>query len=66
MPRYRVTHIVLCEVACYRTIQAENPQELKAKLESIETYTCDDDSMSVDTEIISDREVISVDIREIK
>jgi hypothetical protein len=66
MPRYKVTHLVLCEVACYRTVQAENLTELHQKLGTIETYTCDNDLMSVDTEIISDQKLIEVDIREIR
>jgi hypothetical protein len=65
MKKYKVTHIVLCEVATYRVIEAENEQDLLDKISKIETYTCSDDNYACDTEICADREVIQTHIMEI-
>jgi hypothetical protein len=65
MPIYKVTHLVLCEVATYRTIEAKDGAELLEKIASIETLTCSDDNFYCDYEIVADREAIEVDIKEI-
>jgi hypothetical protein len=62
MKKYKVEHIVLCEVRTYRIIEAENMNHLLGKVAAIETLT---DGSNCDYEIISDRDAIQIDIKEI-
>jgi len=57
MNLYKVKQIVLCEVATYRTIEANSIEEAMGKVAGIETATAE-----CDYEILSDREVLSVAI----
>jgi hypothetical protein len=63
MKRYKVTHIVLCEVATYRTILAENFDEAMKKVAAIETLTSTGDGG--DYEIMSDLETKQMRITEV-
>lgn len=65
MKTFKVTHIVLCEVATYRTVTAENYTEALAKVAAIETYTATG-VMECDYEIISDRNVLLMEMKEVE
>ena len=58
MKKYKVKQLVLCEVATYRTIEANSMDEAMGKVAGIETATAD-----CDYEITADREVLSVAIK---
>ena len=61
MPKYKVEHLVLCEVSTERWIEAESMDEALVKVAGIETVTC---SGECEYEIVSDRAVLSVSIEE--
>jgi hypothetical protein len=61
MKKYRVKHLVLCEVSTWRVVEAKNYAEALAKVAEIETVTS---AGECDYEIVSDREVIAMSIKE--
>jgi len=63
MKKYKVVHIVFCEVATYRTIVAENFDEAMKKVAAIETLTSTGDGG--DYEILADIETKQVRITEV-
>ena len=63
MKRYKVTHVVMCEVATYRTILAENFDDAMQKVAAIETLTSTFDGG--DYEIMSDLETKQMRITEV-
>lgn len=67
MPKYHVTHTVLCEVNTFRTIEAENHDDLLNKLTTIEimTSTAKDEFYPCDFEIINDVEIKNILIKKI-
>jgi hypothetical protein len=67
MPKYHVTHTVLCEVNTIRTIEAHNHDDLLNKLTTIEimTSTCWDEPYPCDYEIMNDIEIRNVVIKKI-
>jgi hypothetical protein len=67
MPKYHVTHTVLCEVNTTRTIEAENHDDLLNKITTIETMTstCWDEPYPCDFEIMNDIEIKNVVIKKI-
>jgi hypothetical protein len=67
MPKYHVTHTVICEVNATRTIEAQNIDDLLNKLTTIETITSTnwDNPYSCDFEIMNDIEIQNVVIKKI-
>lgn len=63
MKKYRVTHVVVCEVATYRTILAENFDDAMQKVAAIQTLTATGDGG--DYEIMSDIETKQMRITEV-
>lgn len=63
MKKFRVTHVVLCEVNCYRTISAETYEKAMEQLAAIECYS---GASEADFEIVSDIEVKHLTVTEIK
>jgi hypothetical protein len=61
--KYRVRHVVLCEVAAWRTIYADNMDEAMRKVAAIETITATLEG--ADYEIISDLETKSIIVEEV-
>ncbi len=57
--KYKVEHLVLCKVATWRVIEADSIEEAMGKMAAIETVTA---STECDYEIISDVEVLAVNI----
>ena len=64
MKKFTITHIVLCEVATYRTVFAENFDEAMQKAAAIETVTATYNDG--DHEIIADLEIKKLSITEVK
>ena len=58
MKKYKVKQLVLCEVATYRTVEANSIDEAMSNVAKIETATAE-----CSYEIVSDREVLSVAIK---
>jgi len=63
MKKYRVKHLILCEVSTWRVIEAKNYAEALVKVAEIETVTSTAGS-ACDYEIVGDREVIAMSIKE--
>lgn len=61
--KYKVRHVVLCEVAAWRTIYADNMDEAMDKVAKIETITATSDGG--DYEIMSDLETKSIIVEEV-
>lgn len=61
--RYRIRHVVVCEVAAWRTIFADNMDDAMQKMAKIETITSTFDGG--DYEIISDIETRSIKVEEV-
>jgi hypothetical protein len=67
MPKYHVTHTVICAVNTYRTIEAENIDDLLNKLTRIEiiTGTSKDEVYPCDYEILNDIDIKNLAIKKI-
>ena len=61
MKKYRVKHLILCEVSTWRVIEAKNYSEALAKVAEIETVTS---TGECDYEIVGDRDVLAMSIKE--
>lgn len=61
--KYKVRHVVLCEVAAWRTIYADNMDDAIEKVAKIETITATSDGG--DYEIMSDLETKSIIVEEV-
>lgn len=61
MAKYRVEHVVICEVNVWRVIEADNYTEAMGKVSSIQTITST--SEGADYEIITDMEIKEILIR---
>jgi hypothetical protein len=61
--KYRVRHVVVCEVAAWRTIYADNMDDAMEKVAKIETITATSDGG--DYEILSDLETKSIIVEEV-
>lgn len=61
--KYKVRHVVLCEVAAWRTIYADNMDDAMEKVAKIETITATSDGG--DYEIMSDLETKSIKVEEV-
>ena len=61
--KYKVRHVVLCEVAAWRTIYADNMDDAMQKVAKIETITATSDGG--DYEIMSDLETKSIIVEEV-
>lgn len=61
--KYRVRHVMVCEVAAWRTIYADNMDDAMQKVAKIETITSTSDGG--DYEIMSDIETRSIKVEEV-
>ena len=62
MKKFKVKHLVLCEVSVWRTIQAESFEDAMAQVYKIETVTST--STGADYEIVHDVEIKALSIKE--
>lgn len=58
MKKFKVKQLVMCEVATYRTVEAEDMEAAMTMVAGIETVTAD-----CDYEIVRDLDVVSVAIK---
>jgi hypothetical protein len=62
MKKFKVKHLVLCEVSVWRTIQAESFEDAMAQVYKIDTVTST--STGADYEIVHDVEIKALSIKE--
>ena len=61
MKKYRVEHLMICEVSVWRTIEAKTFEDALEKIKSITTVTSTD--TGADYEIVYDMDVKSMRIK---
>lgn len=64
MKKFKVRHVVMCEVHAYRVVEAESMSDALGKLSLIETVTATGGDMPCDYEIVGDHDVMSVSVKE--
>lgn len=62
MKKFKVKHLVLCEVSVWRTIQAESFEDAMAQVYKIDTVTST--TTGADYEIVHDVEIKALSIKE--
>ena len=62
MKQFKVRHVVLCEVQAWSIVNAENIEMALAEVSKITTPTSSGNGYHYDHEIISDKEIISIEI----
>ena len=62
MEKFKVKHLVLCEVSVWRTIQAESFEDAMAQVYKIDTVTST--TTGADYEIVHDVEIKALSIKE--